>query len=258
MTQRVSAADAPRWLVAALLLGTAVAEPALPPLAGGAANAALAAALSESIGRGGTSGDAAGRAKVAELLKAPPDLLQMARSMGLTAGASGPMAPPSAAPSCSKSASLINSAADLMQVMRQPEAQRRMVEMGKDERALSWVLERTRESLADPQRFFELLAHPSTSNLLAALRADAGLLPRATQCGAEEAEKGATGETKKREHEMGRRDDRPAGSSPGARGESGTSGAARMNGTAASPRNRTATARNSSSSTLRENVSSVS
>ena len=32
-----------------------------------------------------------------------------------------------------------------------------MVEMGKDERALNWVLERTRESLANPQRFFELL-----------------------------------------------------------------------------------------------------
>lgn len=222
-----------------LLLGTARAEPALPPLAGGAANAALAAALSQSIRS--EPGSDAGKAKVAELLKAPPDLLQMARAMGLTAGASGPVAPPSAAPSCSKSASLINSAADLMQVMRQPETQRRMVEMGKDERALHWVLERTRESLANPQRFFELLAHPSTSNLLAALRADAGLLPKATQCGADKEE----GEKERR------RDGRPAGSGASARGETG--------GTRAARSNRTATDGNgTASSTLRGNASLVS
>ena len=242
----------PRLLAAlTLLLCTAGAEPALPPLAGGAANAALAAALSESI-KTEPNSDAAGRAKVAELLKAPPDLLQMARSMGLTAGASGPVAPPRAAPSCSKSASLINSAADLMQVMRQPEAQRRMVEMGKDERALNWVLERTRESLADPQRFFELLAHPSTSNLLAALRADAGLLPKATQCGAKEEEE------EKQEKAKQRRDGRPASSSPGARGESAGSGGARStrkSATAASG-NRTASPKGSTGS--RENVSAVS
>jgi len=242
----------PRLLAAlTLLLGTAGAEPALPPLAGGAANAALAAALSESI-KTEPNSDAAGRAKVAELLKAPPDLLQMARSMGLTAGASGPAAPPSAAPSCSKSASLINSAADLMQVMRQPEAQRRMVEMGKDERALNWVLERTRESLADPQRFFELLAHPSTSNLLAALRADAGLLPKATQCGAKE-------EEEKQEKAKQRRDGRPASSSPGARGESAGSGGARRRSTrkstTAASGNRTASPKGSTGS--RENVSAV-
>ena len=242
----------PRLLAAlTLLLCTAGAEPALPPLAGGAANAALAAALSESI-KTEPNSDAAGRAKVAELLKAPPDLLQMARSMGLTAGASGPVAPPSAAPSCSKSASLINSAADLMQVMRQPEAQRRMVEMGKDERALNWVLERTRESLADPQRFFELLAHPSTSNLLAALRADAGLLPKATQCGAKE-------EEEKQEKAKQRRDGRPASSSPGARGESAGSGGARStrkSATAASG-NRTASPNGSTGTGSRENVSAV-
>ena len=161
-----------------LLLAVFAADPAAParPLAG-SPNAALVAALS-------SQNEAAGRARVAELLSPPKELVEMARSLGLPASALVPAAV-GAAPSCSKSAQLINSAADLMATLRQPEAQKLMMEKARDERALRWVMERTRESLADPGRFLELLASPLTASLLTALRADAGLLPQATTCSAD-------------------------------------------------------------------------
>lgn len=157
-----------------LCFSVLAADPA-PPLFAGSPNAALVAALSGQDG-------AVGRAKVAELLTPPPELMQLARSLGLPAVAPSAAAASSTEPSCSKSSQMINSAADLMSTLRQPQAQRLMVEMSRDERALQWVMERTRESLADPARFLELLANPSTANLLTALRADARLLPEATQC----------------------------------------------------------------------------
>ena len=59
------------------------------------------------------------------------------------------------------------------------------MDMASDERATQWVMDRTRESLANPAQFLQLLANPNTANLLSALRADAGLLPKATRCSAE-------------------------------------------------------------------------
>ena len=79
---------------------------------------------------------------------------------------------------------MLNSVADLMQVLHDPATAQSIESLARDERALRWVIERTRESMADPERFFAMLAQPAASNMLSALRQRPHMLHAASKCDA--------------------------------------------------------------------------
>ena len=158
-----------RTSFAALLLSAAAVsgDPPVLPLKAGAPNDALEALLRGALAKDGSPSPLPG---LASLLAMPSPLSRLQPPLGGSA-------PKAAAPSdCPATATAMNAAADLMRILRRPDAQRRVAELAQDERAVGWVVERVRESIADPDRFFGLMANQMTANMLSAVSAKPELL----------------------------------------------------------------------------------
>ena len=203
-----------RGFLALLAAAAVAADPPVLPLKAGAPNDALDALLRGALAQ--KDGSPSPLPGLADLLAMPTPLSRLQPPLA------GGSAPKAAAPSdCPATATAMNAAADLMRILHRPEAQQRVAELAKDERAVGWVVERVRESIADPDRFFGLMANQMTANMLSAVSAKPELLQ--------------PGECQKPESD-------PGGASPGGDSSAGAGAAAR---------NKTEPAHNSSDSAAR-------
>ena len=132
-----------------------------PPLAAGSPNEALRTALQSDLRH--PQPDGSPPAGIRSLLSLPRSLAVLQPAADVAPRRGEP-------PACPGSAAALNAVADLMQVLHDPATERAIEGLARDERALRWVVERTRESMADPERFFEMLAQPAAANMLSALR----------------------------------------------------------------------------------------
>ncbi len=143
------------------VLHLACARPDGPPRAAGSPNEALRTALQNDLRH--PQPDGSPPAGITSLLSLPQSLAALQPAADVAPRRGEP-------PACPGSAAAINAVADLMQVLHDPATERAIEGLARDERALRWVVERTRESMADPERFFAMLAQPAAANMLSALR----------------------------------------------------------------------------------------